>query len=138
MAALVEGITKARTRKGGTFVRADFSDATGQFSAACFEESLVPDFERWAAAGEPLKVVLETDSLFHLANGVSHGLGCAVVSAGIAACVPGGHDNPFRLVRDADMALYHAKRQGRNRCVRAVDQASPPSADIVILNAPRP
>ncbi|MFP5430166.1 MAG: diguanylate cyclase [Gammaproteobacteria bacterium] len=60
------------------------------------------------------------------------------VSAGIAACVPGGHDNPFRLVRDADMALYHAKRQGRNRCVRAVDQASPPSADIVILNAPRP
>ncbi|WP_429113893.1 LysR family transcriptional regulator [Aeromonas rivipollensis] len=32
-----------------------------------------------------LRVVLETDSLFHLANGVSHGLGCAVVSAGIAA-----------------------------------------------------
>ncbi len=60
------------------------------------------------------------------------------VSAGIAACVPGGNDNPFRLVRDADMALYHAKRQGRNRCVRAVEQASPPSADIVILNAPRP
>ncbi|MNR52353.1 LysR substrate binding domain protein [compost metagenome] len=29
--------------------------------------------------------MLETDSLFHLANGVSHGLGCAVVSAGIAA-----------------------------------------------------
>ncbi|MBS4637815.1 LysR family transcriptional regulator [Aeromonas caviae] len=32
-----------------------------------------------------LRVVLETDSLFHLVNGVSHGLGCAVVSAGIAA-----------------------------------------------------
>lgn len=31
-----------------------------------------------------LRVVLETDSLFHLVNGVSHGLGCAVVSAGIA------------------------------------------------------
>ncbi|WP_043808392.1 LysR substrate-binding domain-containing protein, partial [Aeromonas taiwanensis] len=32
-----------------------------------------------------LRVVLETDSLFHLVNGVSHGLGRAVVSAGIAA-----------------------------------------------------
>ncbi|MBA4044429.1 MAG: DNA polymerase III subunit alpha [Erythrobacter sp.] len=62
MAALVEGITKARTRKGGTFVRADFSDATGQFSAACFEEALVPDFERWAAAGECLLLTVELDA----------------------------------------------------------------------------
>ncbi|MEG0010097.1 MAG: LysR family transcriptional regulator [Aeromonas sp.] len=40
-----------------------------------------------AAARQQLsfRVVLETDSLFHLVNGVSHGLGCAVVSAGIAA-----------------------------------------------------
>jgi len=62
MAVLVEGITKARTRKGGTFVRADFSDASGQFSAACFEEALVPDFERWAAAGECLLLTVELDS----------------------------------------------------------------------------
>jgi len=62
MAALVEGITKARTRKGGTFVRADFSDSSGQFSAACFEEALVPDFERWAAAGECLLLTVELDS----------------------------------------------------------------------------
>jgi DNA polymerase-3 subunit alpha len=62
MAALVEGITKARTRKGGTFVRADFSDATGQFSAACFEEALVPDFERWATAGECLLLTVELDA----------------------------------------------------------------------------
>jgi DNA polymerase-3 subunit alpha len=62
MAALVEGINKARTRKGGTFVRADFSDASGQFSAACFEEALVPDFERWAAAGECLLLTVELDS----------------------------------------------------------------------------
>ncbi|MFC5708265.1 LysR family transcriptional regulator [Aeromonas eucrenophila] len=32
-----------------------------------------------------LRVVLETDSLFHLVNAVRHGLGTAVVSAGIAA-----------------------------------------------------
>ena len=62
MAALVEGITKARTRKGGTFVRADFSDATGQFSAACFEETLVPDFERWAQTGECLLLTVELDA----------------------------------------------------------------------------
>ncbi len=62
MAALVEGINKARTRKGGTFVRADFSDATGQFSAACFEESLVPDFERWASDGECLLLTIELDA----------------------------------------------------------------------------
>jgi DNA polymerase-3 subunit alpha len=62
MAALVEGITKARTRKGGTFVRADFSDSSGQFSAACFEEALVPQFERWGQEGECLLVTVELDA----------------------------------------------------------------------------
>jgi DNA polymerase-3 subunit alpha len=62
MAVLVEGMTKARTRKGGSFVRADFSDASGQFSAACFEEALVPQFERWAADGECLLMTVELDS----------------------------------------------------------------------------
>jgi DNA polymerase III subunit alpha len=62
MAALVEGITKARTRKGGTFVRADFSDASGQFSAACFEEALVPQFERWGQEGECLLLTVELDA----------------------------------------------------------------------------
>ncbi|MFY7745998.1 MAG: DNA polymerase III subunit alpha, partial [Erythrobacter sp.] len=50
------------TRKGGTFVRADFSDASGQFSAACFEEALVPQFERWADSGECLLLTVELDS----------------------------------------------------------------------------
>ncbi|MBA3863797.1 MAG: DNA polymerase III subunit alpha [Erythrobacter sp.] len=62
MAALVEGITKARTRKGGTFVRADFSDSSGQFSAACFEEALVPQFERWGQEGECLLLTVELDA----------------------------------------------------------------------------
>ena len=76
--------------------------------------------------------------LLRIRHHVSPVCDVVTVSAGIAACVPGTNDSPYRLVRDADMALYHAKRQGRNRCVQAVDQASPPSADIVILNAPRP
>ena len=62
MAVMVEGLTKARTRKGGAFVRADFSDASGQFSAACFEEALIPSFERWAEAGECLLLTVELDA----------------------------------------------------------------------------
>jgi DNA polymerase-3 subunit alpha len=43
-------------------VRADFSDTSGQFSAACFEEALVPQFERWAADGECLLLTVELDA----------------------------------------------------------------------------
>ena len=62
MAVLVEGMNKARTRKGGAFVRADFSDTSGQFSAACFEEARVPQFERWAESGECLLLTVELDA----------------------------------------------------------------------------
>ncbi len=62
IAAMVEGINKARTRRGGEFVRADFSDSSGQFSAACFEEALVPQFENWAAEGACLLLNVELDS----------------------------------------------------------------------------
>ncbi|MEL6876624.1 MAG: DNA polymerase III subunit alpha [Pseudomonadota bacterium] len=62
IAAMVEGVNKARTRRGGEFVRADFSDSSGQFSAACFEEALVPEFEKWAAEGACLLLNVELDS----------------------------------------------------------------------------
>jgi DNA polymerase-3 subunit alpha len=62
LAALVEGISKGRTRKGGTFIRGDFSDSSGQFSAACFEESLVDSFQRWAADGTCVLLNVELDS----------------------------------------------------------------------------
>ncbi|MEO0462012.1 MAG: DNA polymerase III subunit alpha [Pseudomonadota bacterium] len=62
MAVMVEGISKGRTRKGAEFIRADFSDSSGQFSAACFEDSLVPEFERWAADSECLLLSVELDS----------------------------------------------------------------------------
>jgi DNA polymerase-3 subunit alpha len=62
MAALVEGVSKGRTRRGGEFIRADFSDSSGQFSAACFEESLVDSFQRWAADGTCVLLNVELDS----------------------------------------------------------------------------
>lgn len=62
LAAMVEGYTKARTRKGGVFVRADFSDISGQFSAACFEEALVEKFEAWAKSGECVLLTMELDA----------------------------------------------------------------------------
>ena len=62
MAAMVENAVKARTKRGKEFIRADFSDLSGQFSSACFEESLVPQFERWAASGECLLLNVELDA----------------------------------------------------------------------------
>ncbi|MGN3973396.1 DNA polymerase III subunit alpha [Tsuneonella sp. SYSU-LHT278] len=62
MAAMVEKVTKGRTRKGKDFVRADFSDSSGQFSAACFEESLVANFVKWADEGTCVLLNVELDS----------------------------------------------------------------------------
>jgi DNA polymerase-3 subunit alpha len=62
MAAMVVGVSKGRTRRGGEFVRADFSDSSGQFSAACFEEGLVDSFQRWAADGTCVLLNVELDA----------------------------------------------------------------------------
>jgi DNA polymerase-3 subunit alpha len=62
MAAMVESVSKGRTRKGGEFVRADFSDSSGQFSAACFEESLVAPMQQWARDGTCLLLTVELDA----------------------------------------------------------------------------
>ncbi|GMN01315.1 DNA polymerase III subunit alpha [Erythrobacter sp. MTPC3] len=62
VAAMVEGVNKGRTKRGAEFIRADFSDTSGQFTAACFEESLVANFERWAESGECLLLTVELDS----------------------------------------------------------------------------
>jgi len=62
MAALVEGVSKGRTKRGGEFIRAEFSDSSGQFSAACFEENLVEPFQRWAAEGTCVLLNVDLDS----------------------------------------------------------------------------
>jgi DNA polymerase-3 subunit alpha len=62
IAAMVESANKGRTKRGAEFIRADFSDASGQFSSACFEESLVEKFPEWAASGECVLLNVELDS----------------------------------------------------------------------------
>ncbi|MCW1431314.1 DNA polymerase III subunit alpha [Novosphingobium sp. JCM 18896] len=62
MAAMVEGASKGRTRKGAEFVRCDFSDNTGQFSSACFEESMVENFVKWGREGTCVLLTVELDS----------------------------------------------------------------------------
>jgi DNA polymerase-3 subunit alpha len=62
MAAMVESVNRGRTRRGADFIRADFSDNSGQFSAACFEEALVEPMLQWAKDGTCLLLTVELDA----------------------------------------------------------------------------
>ncbi len=62
IAAMVENVNRGRTKRGKDFIRADFSDHTGQFSAACFEESMVEQFEQWAKDSTCILLNVELDS----------------------------------------------------------------------------
>ena len=61
VAALVEGASLGKTKRGKDFIRADFSDSSGQFSAACFEETLVEKFRQWADEGACILLTVELD-----------------------------------------------------------------------------
>ena len=62
MAAMVEKASKGTTKRGKPFIRADFSDSSGQFSAACFEEGMVDRFLEWADNQTCVKLDVELDS----------------------------------------------------------------------------
>ncbi|MFA6218586.1 MAG: DNA polymerase III subunit alpha [Erythrobacter sp.] len=62
MAAMVEKATRRTTQRGKPFVRVDFSDSSGQFSSACFEEGLVEPFLQWAEEQTCVKLMVELDS----------------------------------------------------------------------------
>lgn len=61
MAALVENVQRRKTKRGKDFIAADFSDSSGQFSASCFEESLVEPFLAWARDGVCVLLNVELD-----------------------------------------------------------------------------
>ncbi|MEN9682306.1 MAG: hypothetical protein RLZZ427_57 [Pseudomonadota bacterium] len=62
IAAMVEGVQRRKTKRGNDFVMADFSDSSGQFSASCFEESLVEPMVRWAKEGTCVLLNVELDA----------------------------------------------------------------------------
>ncbi|PLK26243.1 DNA polymerase III subunit alpha [Novosphingobium sp. TH158] len=62
MAAMVEGVQRRKTKRGKDFVMADFSDSSGQFSASCFEESLVQSFVDWSREGTCILLQVELDA----------------------------------------------------------------------------
>ena len=62
MAAMVESVNRRKTKRGKDFVVAEFSDSTGQFSASCFEETLVEPFVKWAKEGTCVLLQVELDS----------------------------------------------------------------------------
>ena len=62
MAAMVENVQRRKTKRGKDFAMAEFSDASGQFSASCFEESLVEPMLRWAAESTCVLLNVELDS----------------------------------------------------------------------------
>jgi DNA polymerase-3 subunit alpha len=62
MAAMVENVQRRKTKRGKDFVLADFSDQSGNFSASCFEESMVEHFVRWAKDGTCILLNVELDS----------------------------------------------------------------------------
>jgi len=62
MAAMVENVQRRKTKRGKDFVMADFSDSSGNFSASCFEESLVDSFVKWAKEGACVLLTVELDS----------------------------------------------------------------------------
>jgi DNA polymerase-3 subunit alpha len=61
MAALVENVQRRKTKRGNDFIAADFSDSSGQFSASCFEETLVEPFLAWAREGTCVLLNVELD-----------------------------------------------------------------------------
>ena len=62
IAAMVENVQRRKTKRGKDFVVAEFSDSSGQFSASCFEESLVEPMLKWAKEATCLLLQVELDS----------------------------------------------------------------------------
>lgn len=72
------------------------------------------DPEGALAVAEQIRQVIQDLRLAHARSSVD---GVVTISAGVASSRPTSQETPEVLLRNADSALYEAKRQGRNRVV---------------------
>ncbi len=61
MAAMIESLRWRESRRGKRFVMVECSDATGQFSASCFEEELAAKLAEWSKESACLLLEVEMD-----------------------------------------------------------------------------
>jgi len=83
-----------------------------------------------AALAENIRSILNRNRMVRRSTGQD--LGFVTMSFGVAQINP--DSSPVSLFEEADAALYHAKRHGRNRVVTEIDVAAPQE----ILNAREP
>ncbi|ERT05429.1 diguanylate cyclase domain protein [Lyngbya aestuarii BL J] len=77
---------------------------------------LLPDTdqEEAIAVAENIRAAIKALNIPHSASEVSDRV---TVSIGISTCIPCESQKPYILIEGADMALYRAKQQGRDRFV---------------------
>lgn len=68
------------------------------------------------AMAERIRATVQAQGLTHAHSSVAQ---VVTLSIGVAACQPGLGESPEAVIRRADMAMYQAKQQGRNRVVTA-------------------
>jgi DNA polymerase-3 subunit alpha len=61
MAAMIEGVRWRESRRGKRFVMVECSDATGQFSASCFEDGVAEELAEWGKEAACLLLDVEMD-----------------------------------------------------------------------------
>ncbi|MBK9431814.1 MAG: DNA polymerase III subunit alpha [Sphingomonadales bacterium] len=61
LAAMVQAVKWRQSKRGNRFVQAEFSDASGQFQASCFDEAVCAELAEWAKTNECLLINVEMD-----------------------------------------------------------------------------
>jgi len=82
---------------------------------------ILPDCDSFGAqyVAEQFRAIVTARKIPHLRSSVANHI---TISAGVAACIPTATDAPEELLKRADLALYQAKWNGRNRVYQSVPE----------------